>query len=396
MKKIGLIGGRVEHSYSPMIHSKFGDYQYDLLQTAPEELEARLRDTEYSGFNVTIPYKIDVMQYCDEVSDEATKIGSVNTIVRDENGKLKGYNTDYFGFRYMMEDAEISVTGRKCVVLGSGGASRTVQAVLKDLDAEEIIVVSRTGENNYDNLEKHHDAEIVINTTPVGMYPDNLHPLVNIEEFFNCKGVMDLIFNPHRTKLILDAQRLGIPAAGGMDMIVAQAWEASELFQGIELDRDLIPIVIDEVKREKMNTVLIGMPGSGKTFLGKTMAQSRGKEFVDIDDIIEEREGMSIPEIFDQKGEGYFRKVETAILEETCKKTGLVIATGGGVVKKRGNRDIIRQNSVVIWVKRDLDKLAKDGRPLSLSTPLEQLYEERKDAYDSWSDYFINNNQEMK
>ena len=396
MKKFGLIGGSLSHSYSPLIHSKFGDYEYDLLETKEDELIDRLHDSEYQGFNVTIPFKIRAMELCDVVSEEARKIGCINTVVRDAEGKLHGYNTDYFGFRYLLEKNDILPEGRKCLIFGSGGSSRTVSAVLSDMGAEEIIVVSRSGSIHYGNLEMHYDADILVNTTPVGMYPRNLESLVDLDEFFNCRGVVDLIFNPNRTKLVLDALERGIPAAGGIDMLVAQAWQASEYFQREELDEDLIPFVIDEVKSETLNTVLIGMPGSGKTMLGKKMAENQGKTFIDIDDVVESVEGMTVAEIFDQKGEAYFRKVESEALEACCKRTGLVIATGGGVVKRRANCNIIRQNGVVIWIKRDLDKLAKDGRPLSLSTPLEQLYEERKDAYESWSDFYIDNNQDMR
>lgn len=395
MKKYGLIGETLPHSYSPLIHSKFGDYTYDLCEVSEEGLKSLLADEDYGGFNVTIPYKKTVMQYCDELSEKAMEIGSVNTVIRQEDGTLKGYNTDYEGFIYLLDEIGINVNGRKCLVLGSGGASLTVQLVLKDLGAAEVIVVSRSGENNYENISKHFDSEVIVNTTPVGMYPNNGRSPINLDDFHECCGVVDLIYNPHRTKLVLDAMAKSIPTAGGLSMLVAQAKRASELFQGIVIEDEEVKSAQDEVKRETLNIILIGMPGSGKTTVGLDIASNMGRKLVDIDDMIVDFEGgLSIPEIFAQKGEDHFRRVETKMLAEACKQSGLVIATGGGIVKKKLNYNIIKQNGVVIWVKRDLAKLATEGRPLSLTTPLEQLYEERKAAYSYWSDYFINNNEE--
>ena len=453
MKKFGLIGEKLGHSYSPLIHSKFGDYEYELCEAKEEELEALLKKEEYGGFNITIPYKKTVLKLCDEISDTARAIGSVNTIIRSEDGKLKGYNTDYDGFIYLLKAAKIDVkgmkcmvlgsggasltvqtvladmgaseiviisrkgennyeninrhfdseiivnttpVGMKCMVLGSGGASLTVQTVLADMGASEIVIISRKGENNYENINRHFDSEIIVNTTPVGMYPGNGRTPVNLDDFKNCRGVVDLIYNPNKTKLVLDAMAKSLPATGGLAMLVAQAKESSEFFQNKKIEDEEIENAIDEVRSETLNAILIGMPGAGKTLLGKEIADRMGREFVDIDDMIVEHEGMSIPEIFEKKGESYFRKVETEMLEQACVKTGLVIATGGGIVKKKLNYNIIKQNGVVIWIKRDLDKLETDGRPLSQSMPLDQMYEERKDAYSYWSDFFINNNEERE
>ena len=396
MKKFGLIGGKLGHSYSPLIHGKFGEYPYELLEVQEEALPAMLANEAYGGFNVTIPYKKTVMAFCDVLSDTAKAIGSVNTVVRGEDGKLYGYNTDYDGFRYLLRVNGIDVKGMKCMVLGSGGASLTVQAVLKDLGASEIVVISRSGENNYENISRHFDSEIIVNATPVGMYPNNGRAPVNIDDFHSCRGVVDLIYNPNRTKLVLDAMTKSIPAAGGLEMLVAQAKQASEFFQNTEIEDEAMENALDEVRSETLNAILIGMPGAGKTLLGGEIAARMGREFVDIDDMIEEHEGMTIPEIFEQKGENYFRRVETEMLEKACIRNGLVIATGGGIVKKKVNYNIIKQNGVVIWIKRDLDKLETDGRPLSQSLPLEQIYEERKDAYSYWSDFFINNNEERE
>ena len=395
-KKYGLIGAKLSYTYSPLIHREFGDYQYDICETKADELAGLLASPEYDGFNVTIPYKKTVMKLCDIVSDEAKKIGSVNAVVRTEDGLLSGFNTDYFGFKYQLEHNDIDVEDKKCVVLGDGGVSVTIQAVLHDLHAREVVVISRKGEDNYDNISKHFDAEILINATPVGMYPDNGGCLVNVADFTKLEGVIDVVYNPYRTKLILDAMEAGIPCAGGLEMLVAQAKQSSEIFTGNTIDDDEIETVLDEVQRRVLNNVLIGMPGAGKTFLGKKMAEKQGKRFIDIDDMVIQHEGASIDEIFREKGEAYFRKVETEMLKLACKEAGCVIATGGGVIKTKANYNIVKQNGVVIWIKRDLDKLETDGRPLSTSTGVEQLYKERKDEYKRWSDYYIDNNQELK
>ena len=393
--KFGLIGAKLSYTYSPLIHKELGDYQYDICETKADELAGLLASSEYDGFNVTIPYKKTVMKLCDVVSDEARKIGAVNTVVRTEDGLLSGFNTDYFGFKYQLEHNDIDVEDRKCVVLGDGGVSVTVQAVLRDLHAKEVVVISRKGEDNYDNISRHYDAEILVNATPVGMYPDNGSCLVNVADFRSLEGVIDVVYNPYRTKLILDSIECGIPCAGGLEMLVAQAKQASEIFTGNVIDDDEIETILDEIQRKVLNNVLIGMPGAGKTFLGKKMAEKQGKRFIDIDDMVVQHEGASVEEIFREKGEAYFRKVETEMLKLACKENGCVIATGGGIIKTKANYNIVKQNGVVIWIKRDLDKLETDGRPLSTSTGVEQLYRERKDEYKRWSDYYIDNNQEL-
>ncbi len=395
MYGFALIGESLSHSYSPMIHSKFGDYKYELCEVERENLQELLNSGIYDGFNVTIPYKEEIMKYCDEISNDSRRIGCVNTIVKNEKGGYDGYNTDYFGFRYLLESSGIDVAGRKCLILGSGGSSKTVRVVLEDLGAGEILIVSRSGKLNYENVGKQSDAQIIINTTPVGMFPNNLRSLVNLNDFVECGGVVDLIYNPNRTQFILDATERGIPCVSGLGMLVAQAFKASEIFQNKTLNHEEIPVAIEEVRNSMLNKILIGMPGAGKTFLGSKMAEASGRKFIDIDMEIEAEEGMSIPEIFELKGEKYFRKLETEKLRQACKGRGLVIATGGGVVKTEENFKIIRQNGTVIWVKRDLDKLQTEGRPLSMASPVTVLYDERKDAYDSWSDYFIDNNEEL-
>ena len=394
MGKYGLLGAHLEYSYSPEIHSKFGDYQYDLIEIPEEKLKEVVNSPEYDGFNVTIPYKRSVITLCDEVSSEALRIGAVNTIVK-ENGLKKGYNTDYFGFCYMLKRNNIELKGKKCMVLGNGGASAMVQTVMRDQGASEIMVVSRHGEDNYDNLDRHFDSEIIVNATPVGMYPNNGVSLVNVDDFPNLSGAVDLIYNPNKTKFILDATTRGIPACGGLSMLVAQAEKSSELFQHRVIDDEEIDAAIYDIRSELLNVVLIGMPGAGKTFLGRRIAEREHRKFIDLDDLIVEREGMSIPEIFRTKGEDYFRNVETEVLRETCKMSGVVIACGGGIVKRKQNYNLAKQNSRIIWVKRDLDKLDTEGRPISQTKSVEEIYEARKDLYEAWSDYFIDNNQDF-
>lgn len=394
MGKYGLLGAHLEYSYSPEIHSKFGDYQYDLIEIPEEKLKEVVNSPEYDGFNVTIPYKRSVITLCDEVSSEALRIGAVNTIVK-ENGLKKGYNTDYFGFCYMLKRNNIELKGKKCMVLGNGGAFAMVQTVMRDQGASEIVVVSRHGEDNYDNLDRHFDSEIIVNATPVGMYPNNGVSLVNVDDFPNLSGAVDLIYNPNKTKFILDATTRGIPACGGLSMLVAQAEKSSELFQHRVIDDEEIDAAIYDIRSELLNVVLIGMPGAGKTFLGRRIAEREHRKFIDLDDLIVEREGMSIPEIFRTKGEDYFRNVETEVLRETCKMSGVVIACGGGIVKRKQNYNLAKQNSRIIWVKRDLDKLDTEGRPISQTKSVEEIYEARKDLYEAWSDYFIDNNQDF-
>lgn len=394
MGKYGLLGAHLEYSYSPEIHSKFGDYQYDLIEIPEEKLKEVVNSPEYDGFNVTIPYKRSVITLCDEVSSEALRIGAVNTIVK-ENGLKKGCNTDYFGFCYMLKRNNIELKGKKCMVLGNGGASAMIQTVMKDQGASEIVVVSRHGEDNYDNLDRHFDSEIIVNATPVGMYPNNGVSLVNVDDFPNLSGAVDLIYNPNKTKFILDATTRGIPACGGLSMLVAQAEKSSELFQHRVIDDEEIDAAIYDIRSELLNVVLIGMPGAGKTFLGRRIAEREHRKFIDLDDLIVEREGMSIPEIFRTKGEDYFRNVETEVLRETCKMSGVVIACGGGIVKRKQNYNLAKQNSRIIWVKRDLDKLDTEGRPISQTKSVEEIYGARKDLYEAWSDYFIDNNQDF-
>lgn len=387
--KCGVLGRKLGHSYSPQIHKHLGDYDYRIFEKEPEELVDFLKNGDYTGINVTIPYKKDVIPHLDAVSPTVQKLGAVNIIVR-RNGKLIGHNSDHFGFRSMVEKSGLSPAGKKCLVLGSGGASVTVQSVLQDLGAE-VIVISRSGENNYDNLHLHADASILVNTTPLGMYPHTGEAAVNLTRFPRLEGVLDIVYNPARTQIMLDAERLGIPSMNGLWMLVAQAKEAAEWFAGSPIPDEKIGEIYGILRRQMENIILIGMPGCGKSTVGQLLAEKYGKEFVDADAKIVELAGKSIPRIFTEDGEEVFRQWETKALEELGKRSGLVIATGGGCVTKERNYPLLHQNGTILWLKRDLDRLPTDGRPLSQAGNLTQMYESRRPLYEAFADHGIDN-----
>ena len=387
----GLLGKTLSHSYSPQIHKFLGDYTYELFEKQPEEIACFLRNGDFSGINVTIPYKKDVIPYCDELTDCAKALGAVNTIVRRPDGKLIGHNTDYFGFQHMVQKAGLSVTGKKVLVLGSGGASATAVAVLQNAGAK-VIVISRTGENNYDNLHLHNDAAVIVNATPVGMYPNAGKSPVTLDLFPHLEGVLDIIYNPARTKLLLDAENRNIPCENGLSMLVAQAKEAAEWFTGREIDNSKIAEIHNTLRRQMENIVLIGMPGCGKSTVGQHIAEITGKRFVDADVEIVRAAGMSIPEIFNKKGESVFRRWETEILDQIGQESGLVIATGGGCVTKEVNYPLLHQNGTIYWLQRDISALSTDGRPLSQAGKMEQMWQTRRPMYERFADYTIDNN----
>lgn len=388
--RCGLLGEKLSHSYSPAIHKSFADYSYELFEVPPEQLSAFLRTESYAGLNVTIPYKKDVISHLDSLSERACALGAVNTIVRRPDGSLIGHNTDYFGFYSLMQRTGLSAAGKKVLILGSGGASVTVRAVLLALDAKPV-VISRTGENNYTNLHLHSDASMIVNTTPVGMYPHVGCSPIDLELFPKLEGVLDLIYNPCRTKLLLDAEQKGIPAYNGLWMLVAQAKESAEWFTGRKIANESIHQVYTALKQKMENIILIGMPGSGKSTIGKLLAKKLGRKFVDSDSVIEEMAGMSIPEIFKQSDEATFRQWETKALEVLGKCSSLVIATGGGCVTKPENYSHLRQNGRILWLQRPLETLPTDGRPLSLITSLSDMYAKREPMYLSFSDHIIQN-----
>ncbi len=388
--KCGLLGRKLTHSYSPQIHAHLGDYNYELFEVEPEDLESFLKTKDFSGLNVTVPYKKAVIPYLDELSPVARKLGAVNTIVK-RNGKLIGHNTDYFGFQTMVKDSGLSLSGKKILVLGSGGASNTAVAALQELGAH-VIVISRTGEHNYQNLHLHRDTAVIVNTTPVGMYPNTGCTPLDLSEFPKLEGVLDVIYNPARTALLLDAEKRGLQAVNGLKMLVAQAKEASEWFTGSSIDEARIGEIHRMLRQQMENIILIGMPGCGKSTVGKILAGQRNKQFTDADQVLEFRANQSIPEIFARDGEAFFRTLETETLAILGKESGLVIATGGGCVTQQENLPLLRQNGRIFWLQREVRDLSTDGRPLSQSGSLAEMYSIRKPLYAAFADHTIDNN----
>ena len=387
--RYGLLGERLSHSFSPQIHSLLGAYEYQLYEKAPEDLEDFfLKNFRLNGINVTIPYKQTVIKFCNQLSESARAIGSVNTIIRRPDGTLYGDNTDFYGITFLLEMAGVKPSEGKTVILGSGGSSLTTQAALRAMGGE-VIVVSRSGEDNYSNLDKHRDAKYLINTTPVGMYPNNGESPItktDFENFKNMQVVVDLIYNPALTELMLQAEERNIPVYGGLAMLVAQAKRASELFTGKAILDKIINQIINTIERQTKNIVLIGMPGCGKTSIGTKLAEITKRQFVDSDEAIIKAAGKPIPEIFRDDGEEVFRTIERSVLKELCKKSSLIIATGGGVVTGSENYNTIRQNSTIVFLDRDITQLSTEGRPLSVQSGVEVLAKERLPIYQKWAD----------
>ena len=388
----GLLGEKLGHSFSPEIHSMLGNYEYRLFEVEKNELENFIKHGEWDGINVTIPYKKEVMPFLDEISENAQKIGSVNTVVRRSDGTLFGDNTDYYGFLYTVKRSGINFSGKKVLVLGTGGASLAVKAVILDLNAREIISISRSGENNYQNIKNHADADIIVNTTPVGMYPKNLVSPVKVSDFTRLSAVFDIIYNPQKTQLVLDAEKLDIPAFSGLSMLVAQAKRASEIFFDKEIDDSVTEKILKKVATDMKSIVLIGMPGSGKTSIGNFLAEKTGREFLDTDEEAKEIVGLSPAEIIKTQGEKSFRKIENEAVKNLCKLSGKIIATGGGVVTNEENFDAIKQNSTVFFINRDISVLPTDNRPLSQKNSLDDMFKIRLPLYRKFCDFEIDGN----
>ena len=389
--KSGLLGRKLGHSYSPQIHEYFGSYSYELFEKEPEEIGNFLKNGDFTGINVTIPYKKEVIPYLDEITPLARRMGAVNTIVRRQDGTLLGHNTDYYGFSSMVSRSGISVSGKKVLVLGSGGASNTAVKVLEDMGAT-VIIISRSGVNNYTNLHLHRDAAVIVNTTPVGMYPNTGASPVDLRLFPCLEGVLDMVYNPARTQFLLDAETLGLPYENGLWMLVAQAKEAAEYFGGKPIPDSMIESVYRKMSGKMQNIVLIGMPGCGKSTVAALLSEKLGRKAVDADAEIVKLAGKTIPEIFAADGEEVFRNFETQILEELGKQSQLIIATGGGCVTKQRNYCLLHQNSRIFWLNRDLELLPTDGRPLSQSTKLMDMFADRKPMYEAFADHVVNNN----
>lgn len=391
----GLIGRRLGHSYSPQIHRALADYDYKLWELEPEELETFFRRQDFTGVNVTIPYKQAVIPLLDELSETARAIGAVNTVVR-RGGKLYGDNTDFAGMAALIHRIVLSLEGKKVLILGTGGTSKTAVAVARSLGAAEVYRLSRSGRDGaltYEDAARlHADADVLINTTPGGMYPAVEGCPVALDAFPNLSGVVDAVYNPLRTNLVLQARSRGIPAEGGLYMLAAQAAYASALFRGCETSQRDIDLAYQTVRREMENIVLIGMPGSGKSTIAALLAERLHRPVLDSDAQIVETAGVSIPDIFAAGGEDAFRARETAALAELGKRSGAVLATGGGSVCRAENYPLLHQNGTIFWLQRDLALLPKDGRPISQRSDLAALYAQREPLYARFADAVIDNN----
>lgn len=394
----GLIGRKLGHSWSPQIHEHLGSSPYRLVELEPEEVEPFLREGAWRGLNVTIPYKGEAARVADVKSPRVERTHAANTLVRLEDGRILAENTDVLGFLWMLnrfcrrelgQGPAEALGGKKALVLGSGGASQAVVAALEEAGALPV-VISRSGDNTYENLlDRHADAALVVNATPVGMYPNcPASPLAKqtLQAMPALLGVLDIVYNPRRTGLCLAAEAAGVPAESGLAMLVAQAHYASELFQGRDLDDGALEGIEKDICDQTQNIVLIGMPGAGKTSAGKRLSRMLGRPFVDIDEAIAAEQGRSCADIIRQDGEDAFREVETAMTGRYAARSGLVIACGGGVVTRERNRDLLRQNSRVVMIDRPLDELSCEGRPVSQAKGVGALASERMEAYRAWSD----------
>ena len=381
----GLLGKKLGHSYSPRIHGLMGDYEYRLFECAENEIVELLSKSDWTGLNVTTAYKKTVLPYMDEVSDTVCLTGSVNTITRTAAGRLRGDNTDVYGFTEMLVRGGIDVKGKKTLVLGSGGAASAVNAALDMLCAPHV-TISRTGENNYHNLSRHTDARVIVNATPVGMYPENGASPIDLSIFSELEGAVDLIYNPARTALMMQAESLGIPHISGLYMLIAQAARGSELFTGQPVSRDRVEAIFQKLSLEMQNLILIGMPGCGKSTAAREIACLTGREMADADEAFEDRYGLSPAQAIEQRGEAVFRDMEAEILKDIGKCSGLVIATGGGAVTREENYASLHQNGVMIWLKKDIRSLSSEGRPLSVKHGAQALYDTRRPLYERFCD----------
>lgn len=393
VKKYGCIGKKLVHSFSKEIHNRLSDYDYDLIELTEEEISDFFQKKNFAAINVTIPYKQTVIAYLDSVSEIAERIGAVNTIV-NKDGKLFGFNTDYYGMKALIERIGIDFADKKVLVLGTGGTSKTACVVASDLGAAEILIVSRKKEKNFITYEEattnHCDADIIINTTPCGMYPDCEAKPIDISHFYQLEGVVDAIYNPLSTNFISDAKKRGIKAEGGLYMLVMQAVFAVERFIDCKIDKEKAEKVFSQIFLSKVNIVLTGMPGCGKSTVGKLL-NVEGFEFIDTDTEIEKRCGCTIRELIDTKGEKYFRDLETDVIRDVSQNCCRIIATGGGAVLRKENVDYLKRNGHLFFIDANIERLcATDDRPLSnTEEKLKKLYAERIDIYRSTADIII-------
>lgn len=402
--KYGLIGEHLGHSFSKQIQTRIAeienvkDYDYQLVELDKEEFKEFMEKKDFKGINVTIPYKKDVIPYLDEMDESAKAIGAVNTIINVDD-KLKGYNTDFGGFLYMVKAHNVHMEGKKVLIIGNGGACAAVKAVCKHENAKDIVIVSRSanrGAIGYDEMYTSHlDADIVVNTSPVGMFPNIANAPIDVSWFHKLECVLDVVYNPILTRLCFEAQEADIKRVIGLEMLIAQAKYTFEIFKNMSFDDSIIDEIKKEMLKDRCNIVLIGMPSAGKTTIGKMLEEKLGKEFFDLDDMIIAKAGKSIPEIFQESGEAGFRAIETEVAIEASKMNNKIIATGGGVVKHKVNMDFLRLNGITIFIDRDIDKLISSdpNRPLSSSKQaLQQMYKERYPLYQKYAAYIAVNN----
>lgn len=390
----GCIGEKLTHSFSKIIHGYLYDYEYELTQLKREELPEFFKRKDFKAINVTIPYKQEVIPFLDEVSEVAKAIGAVNTIINN-SGCLTGFNTDYLGMTELIKRENITVENKKVLILGTGGTSNTAEYVAKSLGAKEILKVSRDkkkGAISYSDVQKNHtDADVIINTTPCGMFPNVYDSLLDLSEFHTLGGVVDAVYNPIKTKLVLDAHNMGVRATGGLYMLVSQAVFSAEKFLGQPIPKGKKESIYMSILADKRNVVLIGMPSCGKSTIGKLIAEKLGKEFIDTDTLVEEKCGMPISEVFRHHSEEYFRETETDVIYSVSSLQGKVIATGGGVVLNPTNIELLKQNGTVFFIDRKLESLiCTADRPLSSTREsLLKLYDERYGLYKKYADFVI-------
>lgn len=390
-KKFGLIGRNIDYSFSKEIHGEFADYDYDIINLEPNELTSFIKNRSVSGCNVTIPYKRDVVPLCDELSEQAKAIGTVNTIVQRKDGTLFGENTDYYGFLTMAEKAGVDFNGKKVLVFGNGATSATICAAVKDKGGI-ITVISRNGETTYADLANYKDAQILINATPIGTFPETENQITSIDQFENAEAVLDVVYTPLCSRFVQQGIERGLKASGGLPMLVGQAKKAAELFAGKQISKEEEEKVFHKILRQKQNLVLIGMPGCGKSSLGKAAAKSLNRPFFDIDLEIEKREKMPASEVIETKGINYFRAKESEVIAEIAKTSGAVISTGGGAIMNHRNRLNLRQNGFCVFINRDLSLLSLEGRPVSKEKGVDELAKERMPFYTSLANAQISNN----
>ena len=387
MKKYGCIGKKLTHSFSKEIHAKLADYNYELIELSENEIKSFFIEKDFEAINVTIPYKETVIPYLDDVSDIAKRIGAVNTIV-NRNGKLYGYNTDYYGMKALIERIGLNLKNKKVLILGTGGTSKTAQVVAKDLGASSVLVVSRSKKDNcitYDEVTSNHlDAEIIINTTPSGMYPDCESKPIEVSQFKSLEGVVDAVYNPLTTNLVMDAKKQGIKAECGLYMLVMQAVVAVEKFLDRKIPKETADNVFRDILASKENIVLTGMPGSGKSTVGK-LIKIDGFEFVDTDSEIEKRCGCSIKELISIKGEKYFRDLETEVIRDVSSKGLRIISTGGGAILREENVDCLKRNGKLFFINEDMERL-KATEGISLFA---DAYEDRFGIYQATADVVV-------